>query len=329
MHVLVTGGLGFLGHAVTRELLATGHRVTVMTRGRSDRNPPPGAELMTGDIRDRDRVANIVQQGRYGGVVHLAALTSGRDSFADPLSYFDVNATGTLNLLMALDAARTTTGPAALIFASTNIVYGSQHHGALSEDLDPHPESPYAASKVAAEQMVSAYAATGAIGAIIVRPFNIAGAVDGVTDTDRARIIPNVFRVITGQLDHVTLNGDGSAVRDFIHVADVATAIRLALAACTHGVCRTINLGSGVGTSMARVVAAAEQVTDRQVAIHKQPPKPEPLSLIADIRRAHIALGWTPEKSELIAILTDAWKAWPESLSGVWAGRRRGNTPTA
>ncbi|MEU7961297.1 NAD-dependent epimerase/dehydratase family protein [Micromonospora humida] len=314
MHVLVTGGLGFLGHAVTRELLATGHRVTVMTRGCSDRTPPHGAELVKGDIRDRARVAEIVQQGGYGGVVHLAALTSGRDSFADPLSYFDVNATGTLNLLMALDAARTTTAPAALVFASTNIVYGSQHHGALSEDLDPHPESPYAASKVAAEQMVAAYTATGAIGAITVRPFNIAGAVDGITDTDHARIIPNVLRAITGELDYVTLNGDGSAVRDFVHVADVATAVRLALTACTPGACQTINLGSGVGASMASVVAAAEQVTGRPVNVRRQPPKPEPPNLIADISRAHTALGWEPARPELIAIFTDAWEAWGEKL---------------
>ncbi|MEU8112641.1 GDP-mannose 4,6-dehydratase [Micromonospora sp. NPDC048947] len=135
-----------------------------MSRGRGGRIPPPGVELVTGDIRDRARAFEIVQEGGYDGVVHLASLTSGRDSFADPLGYFDVNATGILNLLMALDAARTTTAPASQVFASTNIVYGSQHHGALSEDLDLHPESPYAASKVTAEHMVAVYAATGAIG---------------------------------------------------------------------------------------------------------------------------------------------------------------------
>ncbi|RBQ04476.1 UDP-glucose 4-epimerase [Micromonospora sp. LHW51205] len=310
MHVLVTGGLGFLGRAVACDLLTAGHRVTVMSRGRGDRNPPADVAIVTGDIRDRARVAQIVKEGEYDGVVHLAALTSGRDSLADPLGYFDVNATGTLNLLMALDATRTTTDPAALVFASTNIVYGSQHQGALSEDLPPHPESPYAASKVAAEHMVAAYAATGAVGAIIVRPFNIAGAVDGVTDTDRARIIPNVFRAISGQLDHVTLNGDGSAVRDFVHVADVATAIRQGLASCVPGTCPTINLGSGTGTSMATVVAIAEQITGYPVTVHRQPPKPEPPNLIADISRAQALLGWTPVRSNFSDILTDAWEAW-------------------
>ncbi|MEU8209996.1 NAD-dependent epimerase/dehydratase family protein [Micromonospora sp. NPDC049044] len=311
MHVLVTGGLGFLGRAVARDLLAAKHRVTVMTRGRGDRTAPSGVELVTGDIRDRARVAEIVQEGGYDGVVHLAALTSGRDSFADPLGYFDVNATGTLNLLMALDAARTTTAPAALVFASTNIVYGSQHHGALSEDLDPHPESPYAASKVAAEHMVAAYAATGAIGAVILRPFNIAGAVDGVTDTDGARIIPNVFRAITGELDQVTLNGDGAAVRDFVHVADVAVAVRLALTACTPGISQTINIGSGIGTSMANVVATVEQIAGKSVIVHSQPPKPEPPELVADVGRAQTVLGWTPEKSKIGDILADAWESWP------------------
>ncbi|MEU8330028.1 NAD-dependent epimerase/dehydratase family protein [Micromonospora sp. NPDC048839] len=314
MHVLVTGGLGFLGRAVARDLLASGQRVTVMTRGRGDRTAPSGIELARGDIRDRARVAEIVQEGGYDGVVHLAALTSGRDSFADPLGYFDVNATGTLNLLMALDAARTNTTPASLVFASTNIVYGSQHHGALSEDLEAHPESPYAASKVAAEQVVAAYAATGAIGAVILRPFNIAGAADGVTDTDRARIIPNVFRAITGELDHVTLNGDGAAVRDFVHVADVATAIRLALTVCTPGASQTINLGSGIGTSMATVVATAEQVTGHPVTVHRQPPKPEPPELIADVSRAEAVLDWTPKRSALGEILADAWEAWPSAL---------------
>ncbi|MGC5288982.1 NAD-dependent epimerase/dehydratase family protein [Micromonospora sp. DT231] len=321
MQVLVTGGLGFLGRAVARDLLASGYRVTVMSRSRGDRTPPRGVELVTGDIRDRARVSEIVQEGGYDGVVHLAALTSGRDSFADPLGYFDVNATGTLNLLMALDGAQATTAPASLVFASTNIVYGSQHHGALSEDLTPHPESPYAASKVAAEHMVAAYAATGAIGAVILRPFNIAGAVDGVTDTDRARIIPNVFRAITGELDHVTLNGDGAAVRDFVHVADVAVAVRLALALCAPGVSETINLGSGIGTSMATVVATAEQVTGHPVPVHRQPPKPEPPELIADVRRAHTVLGWTPD-SNLSEVLADAWEAWPRRSILPLAARR-------
>ncbi|MEV4845291.1 NAD-dependent epimerase/dehydratase family protein [Micromonospora matsumotoense] len=310
MHVLVTGGLGFLGHAITLDLLAAGHRVTVLSRGRTDRKPAPGADLVIGDVRDRAGIAAVVRTGSYDGVVHLAALTSGRDSLADPLTYFDVNAAGTLHLLMALDSVRGRSAPPSFVLASTNIVYGSQRSGTLSEDLDVRPESPYGASKVAAEQLVAGYAATGAVGAITVRPFNVAGAVDGIADTDPARIIPNVFRAMTGQFDHINLNGDGSAVRDFVHVVDVAAGIQLALAACTPGTHHVVNLASGVGTSMAEVIAAAEQVTGRSVAVRQLPPKPEPSHLVGEISRARTLLGWQPTRSDLAQMIIDGWAAW-------------------
>ena len=311
MHVLVTGGLGFLGHAVSLDLLANGHRIAILTRNRSA-DPPSGAQLIHGDIRDRPRMSEIVAEHHFDGIVHLAALTRGRDSIADPLTYFDVNVGGTLNLLMALDAARDERAPVRFVFASTNIVYGSVHVGALSEDIDPHPESPYAASKVAAEQLIAAYAATGSIGATTLRCFNVAGAADGIGDTDPSRIIPNIFRVATGQLPYVTLNGNGngSAVRDFVHVMDVATAVRLALDTSTPGKYGVYNVGSGTGTSMAEVVRTAELVLSRSVEVARMPPKPEPQALTADIRLATTELGWKPERSDLRKILADAWGAW-------------------
>jgi UDP-glucose 4-epimerase len=310
VRVLVTGGLGFLGHAVTVNLLAAGHRVTVMSRGRADAKPAAGAELVTADIRDRVRVGEIVRAGDFDGVCHLAAVTSGRDSLADPLTYFDVNAAGTLNLLMGLDTVRNRRPPVAFVLASTNIVYGSRHVGALSEDLDVHPESPYAASKVAAEQMVTAYAETGAIGAVILRCFNVAGAVDGVTDTDPGRIIPNIFRAMAGQAPHVTLNGDGSAIRDFVHVADAADAFRLALTKCEPGQHRVYNIGSGTGTSMADLVETAEQITDIAVSVNRVAPKAEPPRLTSNSDLAATDLGWRPIRSSSSGIIADAWRTW-------------------
>ncbi|MEK8109284.1 NAD-dependent epimerase/dehydratase family protein [Micromonospora sp. M12] len=112
------------------------------------------------------------------------------------------------------------------------------------------------------------------------------------------------------------LNRDGAAVRDFVHVVDVATAVRRALAACKPGVSQTINLGSGVGTSMATVVATAEQATGHAVTVRRQPPKAEPPELIADVSRAHSVLGWTPTRSKLSEILADAWEAWPSVYRG-------------
>ena len=254
-------------------------------------------------MRDRARLREVVIDGRFDAVCHLAALTRARDSFADPLGFYDVNLGGTLNLLMALDEA-----PARLVFTSTNVVYGSQQGGvALSEDTPPHPESPYAASKAAAEQLVTAYAATGAIGAVILRPFNIAGAVDGVTDPDPGRIIPSVMRVVTGEHSQLTLHGDGSAVRDFVHVTDVADAVRLSLSAAEPGTSAIYNIGSGVGTSMAQVVATAEGVTGRTVPTEHLPPRNEPHKLVADNRRALRELGWTPRRSDMTQIIRDAW----------------------
>ncbi|GAA4679100.1 GDP-mannose 4,6-dehydratase [Phytohabitans rumicis] len=304
MRVLVTGGLGFLGLAVTRELLAAGDDVTVLTRGRPAAETPPGVRVVVGDVRDRAGIEEIIRAGDFDGVCHLAAAISARGSFADPLTYFDVNTNGTLNLLLALHR------PVAFVLTSSSIVYGSRNVGALSEDLDVHPESPYAASKVAAEQMLGAYAATGAIGATVLRCFNIAGAAGGVTDTDTTRIIPNVLRAVTGQLPHMTLNGDGSAVRDFVHVADVAEAIQRSLRHTEPGHCRFYNVGSGVGVSMAEVVATAERVSGRAVPVERTPPKPEPQTLIADIKRAREELGWQPVRSTITHILQDAWEAW-------------------
>jgi UDP-glucose 4-epimerase len=315
MHVLVTGGSGFLGRAVTRGLLAAGDQVTVVGRGMGRYEPVRTVDMVTADVRDRARLTDVVLHGNFDAVCHLAALTSGRDSLADPLTYFDVNTGGVLNLLSAIDATRRAgrKAPQRLAFTSTNIVYGSAHEGALSEDLEPHPESPYAVSKVAAEQLIDGYARTGAIGAVTLRPFNIAGAADGIPDSDPGRIIPNILRAATGQTAGITLNGDGSAVRDFVHVLDVVHAVQLALAACAVGEHHVYNVGSGVGVSMAQVVTAAEQITGTPVRVTHNPPKPEPRRLTADITRIGAELGWKPERSDLRQIITDAWAAWPRN----------------
>ncbi|WP_433051712.1 NAD-dependent epimerase/dehydratase family protein [Dactylosporangium sp. CS-033363] len=310
MRVLVTGGLGYLGHAVTLELQAAGHEVTVMTRGRADAKPPAGAELVEGDIRDREGVAGIVRAGQYDGVCHLAAVTQGRESFADPLTYWDVNTGGTLNLLLALDAVKHELAPVRLVYASSHVVYGADYQETLTEDLPMRPNSPYGASKAAAEDLVRAYAATGAVDAITLRFFNLAGAVDGLGDTDTARIIPNVFRAITGQLEYVTLNGTGSAVRDFVHVRDAAGAVLSAVNAARPGECHTYNIASGRGVSVADIIKAAEMVSGREVPVRHNPPKPEAQHLVADVARATHDLSWTPRHSSLDEIIRDAWNTW-------------------
>jgi UDP-glucose 4-epimerase len=192
------------------------------------------------------------------------------------------------------------------VLASTSIVYGSARTGALGEELPTRPENPYAASKVAAEQLVAACTATGAVSGVALRCFNIAGAVDGYPDLDPTRLIPNVLRAARGDTPHVRVNGDGSAVREYTHVRDVASAFRLALAADATGV---FNVGTGHGVAVRDVIAIAGQVTGRPVPVAHQPPRPEAHTLVCDPGRITTELGWRPAYSELPEIIGSAWRA--------------------
>lgn len=305
MRVLVTGSLGFTGQAVARRLLADGHRVVALTSssGSAGRPVPPGAEMRVADLRDAAAVARAVEG--VDAVCHLGALTRVRDSADDPVGYFDVNVGGTLNLLRALEG-RAGVVPT-VVFCSSGAVYGA-HEGTLREDLPPAPAHPYGASKLAAEQVIAHLAATGRIAAVTLRCFNIAGAVDGLGDDDLTRIIPRTLAVAAGR-GVLTINGDGSAVREYTHVMDVADAFALALAHARPGRADVFNVGSGHGVSLAEVVATAERVTGRAVKCEHRPPKPEAKVLLADSSRIRAELGWHPGRSALERILDDGWAA--------------------
>jgi UDP-glucose 4-epimerase len=300
MRVLVTGGLGYLGRAVAAELAHAGHSVDVLTRDASGATPPDQVRVVEADIRDRQRIAQVLSEGGYDGVCHLAALTRARDSINDPVSYYDVNVGGTVNLLAALP------GGTRFVLASTSLVYGSQRTGVLGEDLPTRPENPYGGSKVAAEQLVIACTASGAVSGTILRCFNVAGAVDGYPDADRTRLIPNVLRAARGDTPHVSVNGDGSAVREYTHVRDAGSAFRLALETTAPGV---YNVGTGRGVAVRDVIAIAEQITGRLVPVAHQPPRPEPHTLISDPAWITAQLGWRPVHSDLPEIIHSAWLA--------------------
>lgn len=302
---MVTGALGFVGQAVSRRLLADGHEVVALTRSSPSliRPLPPGAELCVGDLRDAEAVARAVDG--VDAVCHLGALTRVRDSADDPVRYYDVNVGGTLNLLRALER-RAGVVPH-LVFGSTAAVYGSRD-GILAETGPAAPANPYGASKLAAEQAVAHLAATGRIAAVILRCFNVAGAVDGLGDPDLTRIIPRTLAVAAGS-GTLMINGDGSAVREYTHVTDVASAFALALAAAEPGAAPVYNVGSGVGVTLAEVVATAEKVTGRVVAREHQPEKPEVRVLVADSAKIRSELGWEPVSSSLEQILGDGWAA--------------------
>ncbi len=307
MRVLVTGATGFLGRVVTAVLVDHGHQVAAATRDPDALSPVPGVEVLHADIRDARSIGAALDGWQLDGVCHLAAASTVRESFANPAGYYLANVAGTANLLQALRRAN---HPVPVVFTSTNAVYGSSRVGALSEDLPPDPGSPYAASKLAAEQLLGYEAATGRIGAVVLRCFNIAGGYRGVTDHNETRIITNALRCAAGEIPHVTLNGDGSAVREFVHVYDVAEACRLALDAARLGGSLVLNVGTGEGASMRQVLDVARAVTGHPIPVVERPPVAEPHTLVADARRIGEVLGWKPQRSAVEAIVRDAWEAW-------------------
>lgn len=313
LRVLVTGAGGFVGHAVASRLAAAGHQVTGLIRQRpmSRLELPPGVRIAFADLTARDQVAEVVRAGEFDAVCHTAAMTRVRDSFEQPIHYFDVNVAGTLHLLDALREA-TQRGRAwtRLVFASTVAVYGRVDSAEpLREDRPPQPANPYGASKLAAEQLVTYQAATGALGAVTLRCFNVAGAVDGRGDHDLSRVIPMALAVAAGEVPSFSLNGDGSVVREFVHVADVADAFLSGVQAARQGENTTVNVGSGAGVTMRQVLETVERVTGRSVPMERRPPKNEPAFLVANIVRAREALGWFPRRSDLDVIVRDAWDA--------------------
>jgi UDP-glucose 4-epimerase len=304
VRVLVTGATGFIGRAVVRQLTLAGHSVVGFAR-----TPQPVSwELRTGDMLDQTAVEHAVKG--VDSVCHLAGLTLVRQSFEEPVRYFRVNVTGTLNLLDAMRAEVQSNGePLRLVFASTCAVYGTPEKQPITEAQQPAPSSPYGASKRAAETAIGYQAALGTIGAVTLRTFNVAGAVDGHGDPDTTRIIPRTLLVASGQADRVNVNGDGSAIREYTHVADLAHAYAAALEAAEPGEHRIYNVGSGVGVSVRDVLEAAERVTGRPVPVHWGPPASEPQELRADSSRFRNDLGWHPSRSDLETIVGDAWQA--------------------
>lgn len=280
MRILVSGAGGFLGRVLTRVLIAHGHSVVGLTRSDVDLTDGPG-------------VARFVRSaGDVDGLVHLAARVRVRESFEVPAAYWAANVGGTANLLAAGEFAR-------VVLASTTAVYGGGHPGALTEATPTAPGSPYAASKLAAEQLLHQVPAA----VTVLRCFNVVGGWDGVADPDRTRIVNNALAVAAGEKPHVSINGAGDAVRDFVHVRDAAEAFRLAL----EGPPGTYNLGTGVGASVAEVVEAARRVTGHPVPVLHNPPVEEPHTLVADPTRVRAALGWEPRRSDIETILRDAW----------------------
>lgn len=302
MRVLVTGAGGFVGYAVAALLVEQGHEVAGLTRSGLS-TLPKGVQRLEGDLRKPETLPQAVAE--VDGVCHLSGLAKVRESRTDPVGYWRTNVSGTLAILDRLAFARA----GRLVLASTCSVYSEQAEQPISETAAVEPSSPYGASKLAADQAAADLAATGAIGAISLRAFNVAGALPWHPDRDETRLIPKLLAVQHGRASELVVNGDGSAVRDFVHVADMAAAFALALHACEPGIWRAYNVGSGRPSTVQDVIDTTETVTGRPVARRHVASAHEPRELLADSTLIRSELGWRPKKSSLPEIISDAWAA--------------------
>ncbi|GGM99466.1 UDP-glucose 4-epimerase GalE [Lentzea pudingi] len=244
----------------------------------------------------RQRLSEPFESPDVDAVIHLAAAARVRESFLDPLPYYGTNVGGTLNLLNALKGQR-------FLFASTGTVYRPSD-AALTEESAREPSSPYAASKAAAEDLVAWTARSGRIGATTLRLFNVAGG----GDTDTSRVITRAVACAAGTVPGMEVYGDGSAVRDFVHVRDVAAAFVVALEACEVGTSSVYNVGA-TAASVHDVLDAVREVTGRAVDVSWKPAHAGEIpSLRADASRLR-ALGWEPRSSALEEIVRDQWLA--------------------
>jgi UDP-glucose 4-epimerase len=309
---LVTGGAGYVGSVVTRHLLEAGHRVTVLddlsTGFRA--GVPEGAEFVEGRIQTD--AARILDPS-YDGVLHFAASSQVGESVVNPEKYWRNNVAGSLELLSAMREA----GVRKLVFSSTAATYGEPKSVPVTEDEPTLPTNPYGASKLAVDHMITSEAVAHGLAAVSLRYFNVAGAYGGSGERHdpESHLIPLVFQVAQGRRESVSVFGDdyptpdGTCVRDYIHVADLADAHLLALDHATAGEHLICNLGNGNGFSVREVIETVRQVTGHPIPEVIAPRRGgDPAVLVASAERAKERLGWKPSRADLAGIVRDAWE---------------------
>lgn len=314
MKVLVTGGAGYIGSVVAERLAAHGHQAVVfdnLSKGHREAVLPESV-LVEADLGDIEAIVAAIDAHGVEAVVHMAASSLVGESVRDPRGYFRNNVVNGLNLLDAMMR----TGVKRLVFSSTAAVYGAPGTMPITEQTPQCPTNPYGESKLAFEKMMRWYDEAYGLRYVTLRYFNAAGASErfGEDHEPESHLIPNVLRVAAGTMSHVEIFGedyptpDGTCVRDYIHVQDLAEAHILALGAMDQG-SRTYNLGYGSGYSVAEVVEMARQVTGRWISTESAPRRPgDPPVLIASADAIMRDLGWNPRHSELDRIIESAWR---------------------
>ncbi|MEQ1852868.1 MAG: UDP-glucose 4-epimerase GalE [Chthoniobacteraceae bacterium] len=313
MKILVTGGAGYIGSICVEQLLNTGHEITVfdnLTEGHRAAVDPRAA-LITGDLQQRCDIEDAMEKTRPEAVMHFAANALVGESMTNPSKYFRNNVFGGINLLDAMHAA----GCKRLVFSSTCATFGVPERMPIDETLPKCPINPYGESKLMFEKMLRWYDEIHGLTYVALRYFNAAGASERFGEDHRieTHIIPNVLKVALGQKSHCEIYGtdyptpDGTCIRDYIHILDLAQAHMLALTA-PKSAC--YNLGTGGGTSVRTIISTCEKVSGKKIAVVEKPRRPgDPPRLIADSKKVRAELGWKPQFEDVEKIITSAW-AW-------------------
>jgi len=330
--VLVTGGAGYIGSHACKALAAAGHLpVTYDNLCQGHRWAVKWGPLEEGDIADRDRLDAVLARWQPAAVMHFAAHAFVGESVTDPGKYYRNNVAGTLTLLEAMRDR----GIDQLVFSSTCATYGIPEHTPIREDHPQRPINPYGTSKWMIERMLADFDAAHGLRSISLRYFNAAGADPageiGEAHQPETHLIPLVLEVAAGRRPAITVHGsdyltpDGTCIRDYVHVTDIAAAHVLAFAALQNGARSTAyNLGSGVGHSVGEVIKAASEVTGRSVRLSDGPRRPgDPAVLVGDASRIRAELQWVPQYGDLAEILRSAWQWLDTSASELEEGEER------
>ena len=319
--VLVTGGAGYIGSAVTELLVERGHHPVVLDNLSQGHRAAiaSGTKLIEADIQDREALARAFAAHRIDAVMHFSALIAVGESVEQPLLYYRQNVVGLMNVVDAMRAA----GVGAIVFSSTAAVYGAPKENPITENCPVGPINPYGWSKLMCEQILADTAAIpGAappFGWIALRYFNVAGATKqyGEAHNPETHLIPRILDAAAGLRPHAELYGtdyatpDGTCLRDYIHILDLADAHILALEALLRGGAlpqRVFNLGNNRGYSVREVIAGVERVTGKKVPVVNHPRRDgDSPALVASHEAARRVLGWTPRRG-LDEILSSAWE---------------------
>ena len=331
MRTLVVGGAGYIGSHAVRHLLRSGHEVWALDNLVFGHEAAvPEGRLIRGDLDDGPAIEAVLRDRRIGAVMHFAAFASVPESVADPARYYRNNVVGSLNLLDAMRAA----GVGRIVFSSTAAVYGIPDAVPIPEDAPTRPINPYGFTKLAIERALADYASAYGLAGCALRYFNACGASEdgsiGEDHSPESHIIPLILQVALGRRESITITGtdyptpDGTCIRDYIHVDDLADAHLPVLERIEPGRSLVYNVGTGVGASVRELVEAARRVTGRPIEAVERTSAASATrpSLIASSDAIRRELGWSPRHADIESIIASAW-AWHSAHPDGFGDARR------